>query len=81
MCQPFSSLPSYLAFQGALEKARPCPLPMLPCWDQMPRPKQLKMTWAIFATVSCCYSPLSWLLPTPLLTIPAYPHSSLTQNH
>lgn len=30
----------------------------LPCWDQIPPPKQLKMTWAIFALGSCCKLPL-----------------------
>lgn len=30
----------------------------LPCQDQIPQPKQLKMTWAIFALGSCCKLPL-----------------------
>ena len=53
----------------------------LPWRDQIPPPKQLKMTWAIFALGSHCKLPLELAAshspsrPLPLTS------SSLTQNH
>lgn len=60
-CQPFPTLP--ILGSGFPEGFTECSsLPpaqaALPCQDQIPQPKQLKMTWAIFALGSCCKLPL-----------------------
>lgn len=68
-----ASHPSVRFPKRALLNAPPCPLPKLPYWDQIPPPKQLKMTWAIFDVGSHCNSPLSWQLPIPLQTIAPQP--------
>lgn len=66
-------------FPRALQNAPPCPLPKLSCPAEiryLPPPKQLKMTWAIFALGSRCKLPLELtashipLDHCPLLFIP-----------
>ena len=53
----------------------------LPWRDQIPPPKQLKMTWAIFALGSRCKLPLELAAShSPSRTLP-HTSSSLTQNH
>lgn len=79
-CQPLPTLPSWgLVSQRASQNAPPCPLPKLSCPAEiryLPPPKQLKMTWAIFALGSRCKLPLELtashipLDHCPLLFIP-----------
>lgn len=50
----------------------------LPCWDQIPPPKQLKMTWAIFALGSHCKLPLELAAShNPSKPLPPTPHPLL----
>lgn len=49
--------------------------------DASARPRQLKMTWAIFAPVSCYNSPFELAAAHTSPDHGSYPHSSLTHNH
>lgn len=51
----------------------------LPCLDQIPPPKQLKMTWAIFALGSRCKLPLELAAShSPGLLPPTHPSPRIT---